>query len=135
MTAAADDRLLDLRFPAHAGEMALVRRSVRSAARLCGFDETTTRDIVLAVGEVCQNVIRHAYAGPEKGDIVLVLLRDPDGIVVRVADFAPAIDPKTIKPRELDDVRPHGLGTHFLREIMDTADFLPPPKDPATSCR
>jgi sigma-B regulation protein RsbU (phosphoserine phosphatase) len=46
---------------------------------------------------------------------------------VRVTDFAPPVDPETIKPRDLDDVRPGGLGTHFLREIMDTADFLPAP--------
>lgn len=127
MSGGAEERLLDLRFPASADRMALVRPSVRRAARLCGFDEAAIQDIVLAVGEACQNVILHAYAGVKKGDIVLGLLRDRDGIVVRVTDFAPPVDPETIKPRDLDDIRPGGLGTHFLREIMDTADFLPAP--------
>ena len=30
-------------------------------------------------------------------------------------------------PPEVDDVRPGGLGTHFIIECMDEAGFLPPP--------
>ena len=63
MSAANEECLLELRFPAQANRMVLVRDTVRSAARFCGFDEPDTRDIVLAVGEACQNVILHAYAG------------------------------------------------------------------------
>jgi hypothetical protein len=50
MSGGAEERLLDLRFPARADRMALVRPSVRRAARLCGFDEDAIEDIVLAVG-------------------------------------------------------------------------------------
>jgi sigma-B regulation protein RsbU (phosphoserine phosphatase) len=31
-----------------------------------------------------------------------------------------------VKPRDLEDLRPGGLGTHFIREIMDATDFLRP---------
>ncbi len=37
------------------------------------------------------------------------------------------IDPKTVRPRDLDDVRPGGLGTHFIAEVMDDAKFERPP--------
>ncbi|WP_422369462.1 ATP-binding protein [Pelagibius sp.] len=121
------ERLLELRFPAQANRMALVRQTVRSAARFCGFDEPDTRDIVLAVGEACQNVILHAYAESDEGDVVLGILRDGDRIVVRVTDYGPAVDPTVFKPRDLRDLRPGGLGTHFIRELMDTADFGPAP--------
>lgn len=127
MTAAPEEILVELRFPASPDRMAMVRPSVRSAARYCGFDETATHDIVLAVGEACQNVILHAYAGQDTGDIVLDILRRADGIVLRVTDFAPSIDTADVQPRDLDDVRPGGLGTHFIRELMDSADFLPGP--------
>ncbi len=127
MTTPAAERLIDLRFPASADRMALVRPSIEGAARLCGFDEAAARDIVLAVAEACQNVIQHAYEAPADGDIVLGLMRGPDGIIVRVADFAPPVDPECIRPRDLDELRPGGLGTHFMAEIMDTAEFVPPP--------
>lgn len=127
MTMAGEERLLELRFPAQASRMALVRQTVRSAARFCGFDEPEIRDIVLAVGEACQNVILHAYAEPGEGDVVLGILRDGDRIVVQVTDYGPAVDPTVFKPRDLRDLRPGGLGTHFIRELMDTADFGPAP--------
>ncbi len=122
-----EERLIDLRFPARADRMALVRPAVRSAAGMCGFDSAATQDIVLAVAEACQNIMVHAYGGSGTGEIVLGLVRYPDGIIVRVIDFAPPVDPATVKPRDLDDVRPGGLGTHFVAQVMDTAEFLRPP--------
>ena len=127
MSLAAEESIVELRFPACADRMALVRETVRSAARYCGFDEPATRDIVLAVGEACQNVILHAYAGRDVGDIVLGILRGTDRIVLRVSDFAPPIDPAAVKPRDLSELRPGGLGIHFIQELMDTADFHPAP--------
>ena len=29
-----------------------------------------------------------------------------------------------VKPRDLNDIRPGGLGTHFMRETMDEVEFL-----------
>jgi len=127
VTAAAEESLVELRFPARPHCMAMVRPSIRSAARYCGFSELATHEIVLAVSEACQNVILHAYAGYETGDIVLGIRRRADAIVLRVTDFAPSIDAAGVKPRDLEDLKPGGLGTHFIRELMDSADFLPGP--------
>ena len=127
MMAPAEEVLLELRFPAQADRMVVVRETVRSAARLCGFDGPTTEDIVLAVGEACQNVILHAYAGRDDGQILLDIRRGGDRMILRVIDFGPPADPKRVKPRDLQDVRPGGLGTHFIRQLMDSADFGPGP--------
>lgn len=123
----AEETLLELRFPAQADRMVVVRETVRSAARLCGFDEGTTQDIVLAVGEACQNVILHAYTDRDDGQILLELRRGGDRLVVRVVDFGAPVDPGRVKPRDLQDVRPGGLGTHFIRQLMDSTDFGPAP--------
>ncbi|MCG8506337.1 MAG: ATP-binding protein [Sphingomonadales bacterium] len=127
MSAARDERILELRFPAQADRMAMVRASVRSAARFCGFDERDTNDIVLAVGEACQNVILHSYGEQDSGDIVLGILRGVQGITLRIVDFAAPLDPATLAPRDLDDLKPGGLGMHIIHQVMDSADFLPGP--------
>ncbi|WP_299626416.1 ATP-binding protein [Pelagibius sp.] len=119
--------LIELRFPARPDRMVLVRETVRTAARYCGFDELTTRDIVLAVGEACQNAILHAYDNRNVGQIVLGILRSADSLVLRVTDYGETVDPSKIKPRNLQDLRPGGLGTHFIQELMDSADFGPSP--------
>lgn len=122
------EALLELHFLARADRLKLVRGSVRAAARMCGFDDSTAQSIVLAVDEACQNVIVHGYKRRPDGAVILSLYRSSDGILVRLRDFAPLVDPTTVKPRDLNDVRPGKLGTHFIREIMDTVEFRPAPE-------
>lgn len=117
--------LLELRFPAQVDRLKLVRGSIRAAARMCGFNDTTAQNIVLAVDEACQNIMVHGYRGREDGEIALCISRRADGIQVRLRDSAPLVDPATIKPRLLTDIRPGKLGSHFIREIMDSADYRP----------
>ena len=119
--------LLELRFPAQANRLKLVRGAIRAAARMCGFNDTAAQNIVLAVDEACQNIIVHGYKGREDGEIVLSLARRADGIQVCLVDSAPLVDPATIVPRALTDIKPGRLGSYFIREIMDTADYRPRP--------
>ncbi len=121
------ETLLELRFPARTDRLKLIRGGVRAAARMCGFNDATAQSIVLAVDEACQNVIVHGYKERACGEIVLGVFRCRDGILVRVRDFAPPLDPTTIKPRALDDIRPGKLGSHFIHEIMDSVEFRPSP--------
>lgn len=121
------ERILQLRFRADAGKLRQVRRSVRESVRACGATEGCAGDVVMAVDEVCQNIIRHAYGGSGRGEIVLEIERSGDELVFWLTDFAPRVDPATVRPRDLDDVRPGGLGTHLIRQVMDSAEFIEPP--------
>ena len=125
---AKDDRPgLRQRFPARAAELRAVRDAVRREALAQGCSPECARDVVIAVDEACQNVIRHAYAGREDGEIVIEIERAGEELVVSLRDFAPPVDPSRVRPRDLDDLRPGGLGTHLIRELMDGADFEPAP--------
>ena len=132
LTAPDDDAelLLEVRFIAHANRLKLVRGAIRAAAKMCGFDDRAAQSIVLAVDEACQNIIVHGYGTRADGVVIMCLFRCDGGIIVRLRDFAPQVDPTKIKPRALSDIRPGKLGTHFIREIMDTVEFRPVPEDP-----
>ena len=119
--------LLKLRFPAQAGEMRNVRKSLRNQLVELDCNDGFTQDVVLAVDEACQNVIRHAYGKHRQGEIELEIERDGQDLVIRLVDWAPRTDPSKVRPRELDDVRPGGLGTHFIQTTMDSAEFVDPP--------
>ena len=73
------------------------------------------------------NVIQHAKSGSAGMQINVELLRQNGTLILHVLDNAAPIDVSTVEPRNLDDVRPGGLGVHFMREIMDQVEFLPPP--------
>ncbi len=141
------ESLLKLHFPSKADRLKLVRAAVGKTAEMCGFSDDSVHDTVIAVDEACQNVIRHAYAGRQDGEIELEIFRKGstaaasssgssgkksgagDAIVILLRDYAAPVDISKIKPRDLEDVRPGGLGTHFIREVMDEVEFLRPPKD------
>ncbi len=118
-------RSLERRFDACPEELKQIREAVREATRGSGLDEETTGDVVLAVDEACQNIIRHAYGGCEGGEIELVLRVEDGSVVVELRDFASAVDPECVKgERDLEEVRPGGLGTHFMRTLMDEVEFV-----------
>ena len=121
------DPVACLRVPAKVGSLKLVRRMVRDAAESCGCSDACARDIVIAVDEACQNVIRHAYAEGQEGDMVVDVRRDGDRLAINVVDFAPPVDTAAIRPRPLEELRPGGLGTHFIKECMDRIEFREPP--------
>lgn len=114
------------RYSARPKTLCDIRADITRVAGDLGCHADLIQDVVLAVDEACQNIIRHAYKGGE-GDLVLHVEREDDLLVIRLMDFAPPVEVAKIKPRSLDDVRPGGLGTHLMRSIMDRVDFLPPP--------
>lgn len=122
----ADPPALDRRFAARPELLCDIRRAVADTAGRLGCPEPLVMDVVLAVDEACQNIIRHAYGGHD-GDIQVQMAREQAELVVRLIDFAPPVDCSRIAPRALDDVRPGGLGTHFIRSVMDRVAFVPPP--------
>jgi sigma-B regulation protein RsbU (phosphoserine phosphatase) len=119
--------VLQLRIAARAKELKRIREAARECVERCGCSTQSTADIVLAIDEACQNIIRHAYHGECDDIIELEIEHRGDELIFSLTDHAPAIDPSQIKPRDLDDVRPGGLGTHFIRLVMDEADYLKPP--------
>ena len=126
--AAPGESLFKMRVAASADRLKLVRAGVREVSALAGFDSETVGDIVLAVDEACQNIIRHAYKGGAEGDMELEVRLEGGAAHFLLRDFADPVNATKVKPRPLDDVRPGGLGTHLIREIMDQVDFVAPPE-------
>jgi sigma-B regulation protein RsbU (phosphoserine phosphatase) len=113
------ETLLELRLPSKADRLCLVRVLVRRVAEEAGCSKELTERLVVAINEACMNVIQHAYKGEGDGEMVLEILNNGSQLVFRLTDFADPVDTKTVVPRKLEDIRPGGLGVHFIREIMD----------------
>ncbi|HEB87833.1 MAG TPA: ATP-binding protein [Gammaproteobacteria bacterium] len=89
--------------------------------------EDCVNDAILAVNEACMNIIQHAYYGQANGEIIIELFREKNFITFLLTDFASPVDIDLCQPRDLDDVRPGGLGIHIIQSVMDSMRFLEPP--------
>lgn len=119
--------LLDISFPAQIDQLAMVRDRIKATAEAAGFDRTTAGDIVLAVDEACANVVVHTYRGRTDGIIDLSVIRCRGGLKLRLRDYGPPVEQSNVKPRDLEEVKPGGLGTYFIKTIMDSTRILPAP--------
>lgn len=105
--------------------LSAVRAMVQNVAQRFGFSESDCNQISLAVDEALCNVINHGYDKREDGRIWVSVWPedDPPGMRVVIEDVARQVDPEDIRPRNLDDIRPGGLGVHIIREVMDSAVY------------
>ena len=82
-------------------------------------------ELVLAIAEAAQNIVKHGYKGVEETSDrmeIKISLKDSE-LEIGFFDKGKAVVPENIKHRKLDDIKPGGLGTFFIKEIMDAAVF------------
>jgi serine/threonine-protein kinase RsbW len=111
--------------------LCVVRATIERASEVLHFPETQTRAIVRSVDEALANVMRHAYKGAPGKPIEVICRRmrskengrEALGIEIVLHDRGKKVDPKKLKGRPLDEIRPGGLGLHFIRESMDVVEF------------
>ena len=106
--------------------LAGVRALVSNVAQRIGFNEIMCGQISLAIDEALCNIIKHGYDKRTDGTIrmsIWALENHPPCLRLVIEDEARQVDPSTIQSRDLDDVRPGGLGVYLIHEIMDEVRY------------
>ena len=120
------------------------RELVGAVAKRLGFADEACGKIALAVDEALCNVIRHGYGrvtnrpiwvsiwpmcegGPgcpanaskagNGGDTL------PSALRIVIEDEARQVDPSVIRSRDLEEIRPGGLGVHIIKAVMDEVTY------------
>jgi len=109
--------------------LSTVRGAVEPLAEALGFPAVQCRAIRRAVDEALTNIVRHSYGNRPDRPITLYFRKArrgnsaEQGLEIVLCDQGPAVDPDKLRGRPLDELRPGGLGLHFIREAMDTVEF------------
>ncbi len=101
----------------------VMRCVVRHRAVDAGVAAEDVDCLTVAIDEAASNIIRHAYGNRADGRLVLNIATYPDRIEFVLEDNGPKISPEAWRPRPLDEVRPGGLGTHFIKCFMDVISY------------
>ena len=108
-----------------------VRGAVAQLTERLGLSEPECRAVVLGVDEALTNIIRHAYAGHPDRPIEILFRRiqasscgkSGEALEIVLEDRGKNVDRAKLCGRALEDVKPGGLGLHFIRESMDAIEF------------
>jgi serine/threonine-protein kinase RsbW len=111
-------------FSSHTGNLAPMRKFVRTFLDTFPFSERERMLMVLGVDEACTNVIRHAYQLRDDQLISLSLEGSPHGVRLRLRDYGKQTEAHTMKGRAHDLIRPGGLGLHLIRTAFDKVDYI-----------
>jgi anti-sigma regulatory factor (Ser/Thr protein kinase) len=109
--------------PSQAKYLSVVRAATVNIGKLYGMDGPVIEDVRLAVDEACSNVIKHAYKGNASKKIVIKYRTTQDRFEVIIEDSGMKGRMELMKGRSLDDIRPGGLGIHFIRRVFDVFKF------------
>ena len=123
--------LLRLELRSDPDMLCAVRGALTQLAEKLGFGEGDCRAIVLAVDEALTNIIRHAYKGSREEPIDATMRRitvehggvQREALEILLEDSGVAVNPEELCGRSLEEVRPGGLGLHFIRQSMDRVEF------------
>jgi anti-sigma regulatory factor (Ser/Thr protein kinase) len=123
-------QLLRVELPSDPSMLCVVRAAMERLTEALGFTESEVRSVTRAVDEALTNIMRHSYGGALNRRIELSCLRihrkrakSEEGFEIRLVDYGPKIDPAKLRGRKLDEIKPGGLGLHFIRQSMDIVEF------------
>ena len=114
---------IEIKIPSEPKFLKIVRATISHVCETMGFSQEDTNNITLAVDEACSNIIKHAYCGTTDQLIQVLIYIHYDRIEVLLKDFGKKANVRQIKSRELDDVRPGGLGVHLIKSVMDIVNY------------
>lgn len=113
-----------------------VRELVFHVASRVGFTDEHCGQMALAVDEALCNVIRHGYDRAADRPIWLSIFflgglepgeggkpSPTEAIKIIIEDEAKQVDLEAIKSRDLDEIRPGGLGVHIIQQVMDEVRY------------
>ena len=102
-----------------------VRTFSREVFEKINLPQEQKDELVLAIAEAAQNIVKHGYKGVEETtDRMEIKISINDGeLEIGFFDKGKEVVPENIKHRKLDDIKPGWLGTFFIKEIMDAAVF------------
>ena len=102
-----------------------VRAFSREIFEKININEDLKDELVLAIAEAAQNIVKHAYKNinstTDKMEIK-ISLKDSE-LEIGFFDKGRPVDSANVRHRKIDDVKPGGLGTFFIKQIMDAVVF------------
>jgi anti-sigma regulatory factor (Ser/Thr protein kinase) len=107
-------------FPATFDNLKNIRLFLNNFLKDNQIENRTAKEIELAADEAASNIIKHGYNIENKNNKIEIKLEIiKKKLFVHLFDNAVPVNQDKIKHRNLEDIKPGGLGSYFINNIMD----------------
>ena len=97
-----------------------VRSFCREVFERLNINQELKDELVLAIAEAAQNIVKHAYQNEKTNDKMEIKISVSDGhLEIGFFDKGRPVEKDKIRHRKIDDIKPGGLGTFFIQQIID----------------
>jgi serine/threonine-protein kinase RsbW len=114
-------------FPGRYESLQAISEFVKRAAKEAGLDKDATYAVELAVDEACSNIIDHAYAGENKGEIECTCTPTSDALLITLRDRGRPFDPTRVPTPKvkgpLSRLKRRGVGIYLIRNMVDELSY------------
>ena len=101
-----------------------VRSFSREVFEKVNINQDLKDELVLAIAEAAQNIVKHAYQGEDTDDKMEIKISLENGqLEIGFFDKGRPVDKGNVRHRKIDDIKPGGLGTFFIQQSMDAVVF------------
>ena len=102
-------------------------RKVRLEVELfckANFKNFDSSKVIIAVDEAIQNIIRYAYSMEQDQTIEIFFRKTEDSeLEVKIIDYGKQAPLENIKPRDINDIKPGGLGVYFIKQCSKSSEY------------
>ena len=127
VTNTSENKISETReFIVNSASLKEVRSFSREVFEKIKIDQDLKDELVLAIAEAAQNIVKHAYKDIETNNDkmeIKISLGKNDELEIGFFDKGKPVDGAKVRHRNIDDVKPGGLGTFFIQQIMDAVEF------------
>ena len=117
-------------FPATLDNLKNIRLFLINFLKDHKIENKIIKEVELAVDEAASNIIKHGYNIENKNNKIEIKLEIiKKKLFVHLFDNAVPVNQDKIKHRNLGDIKPGGLGSYFINNIMDEVKWETKSKD------
>jgi serine/threonine-protein kinase RsbW len=118
-----DTHKIRLEIPSEAEYISIVRRTVEGIANRMQFAPGDVEDVKLAVGEACNNAVKHGCPSQHRPFITVICKVTPELLEVEIRNGLSGGEPCPTNVFVPDGIKEGGMGLYIMKQLMDKVDI------------
>ena len=119
-----DAHEIRLEIPGEAEYVGIVRHTVAGIASRMSFDAEEVDDLKLAVGEACNNAVKHGCPSEHNPLIVIICKVTPSHLEIEITNGLSGGESCPSLVGSVDHDKEGGMGLFIMRKLMDQVDIV-----------